>query len=103
MEPYYKTDCNRCEYLGSITRDKPLSIGTDTINVDLYTCSDERETLFIARYSDDPSDYVAYTLHLIMLIIKRDKRVVCPEILSAFVLWSAKNYDLSKKNIKEKT
>ena len=61
MKPYYKHNCDSCRYLGSLTLSVPQKLEK---KVDLYHCSlsFDKEGTYIARYSDEESDYISSPL-----------------------------------------
>ena len=52
MKPYYKHDCEDCNYLGSVILNLPTR---PEVKADLYSCV----TDYVARMSDEPCDYLA--------------------------------------------
>lgn len=61
-EPQYKHDCDQCRFLGRHTFEARYGEVVEPVHVDLYVCREQDldYATFLARRSDEGSDYTSY-------------------------------------------
>ena len=91
QKPMYKHDCDKCIFLGNleVDEDNPwVTQGTKV--VDLYVCVEQIIPTFVARCSDEPSDYISGWSYQYLLsdvyerypIVEAFKRAYMSDIIS---------------------
>lgn len=56
--PVYKHDCDKCVFLGNMPYSGSF-VPEGVISVDLYVCCLDSRVTFIARFGNDPGDYMS--------------------------------------------
>ena len=91
MKPKYKHDCDRCQWLGSITYPAPLLTGEAPLrNADLYYCANAESFMggtLIARHSSQGSNYSSMPVKLLVGMLNEksdDFSTSSPALMSAY-------------------